>query len=95
MSNHDLILNAGDAVYYTGTKFKQELYTKEGKPLRGWIHSRVRGNPRMFVVEFPDCKEPDYIMPLSVLGQWRAAKVEKHEGPEIQPRRKRAREDEV
>jgi hypothetical protein len=95
MSDQTPILNAGDPVFYTGDKFKQELFTKDGKPLRGWIHSRVRGNPNMFVVEFPEAKEPDYLMSIRVLSKWRPPKSEKHEGPEIQPRRRKATEEET
>lgn len=94
MSN-DIILNSGDAVFYTGEKFKQELSTKEGKPIKGWIHSRVRGRPNVFVVEFPEAKESDYIMSVHVLSQWRPPKTDKHAGPEVQPRRRRASEDET
>ena len=93
MSNHDPIMNAGDPVLYTGERFKQELFTKEGKPLKGWIHSRVRGIPGMFVVEFPDAKEPDYVMSIRVLAPWRQPKVDKQAGPEIQPRRRRGGEE--
>ena len=93
MSNHDPILNAGDAVYYTGNKFKQELFTKEGKPMKGWIHCRVAGMPRTFVVEFPEAKDGDYVLSLDVLTVRVPAK-EKQAGPEIQPRRKRGNPDE-
>lgn len=95
MSDSSPIFQPGDPVMYTGKKFRQELYTKEGKPLKGWIHARVRGNPDAFVVEFPEAKESDYIMPRKVLGEWRQPKAtEKHDGPEISPRRKRVTEEE-
>lgn len=89
------IFQPGDPVMYTGTRFRQDLYTKEGKPLKGWIHARVRGNPNAFVVEFPEAKDSDYVMPVSKLAPWRQPKAEKHNGPEISPRRRRATEEEV
>jgi hypothetical protein len=92
--NKGIILNAGDPVYYTGTKFKQELTTKDGKPFEGWIHSRVQGTDNKFVVEFPEAKEPDYVMTVDVL-KWRHIKRKAEAvGPEVH-RRKRGGEEEV
>jgi len=94
MSNHAPIFMPGDAVYYTGEKFKMELTSKEGKPYRGWIHAPVTNQPGVFVVEFPDAKEADYIIPAARLSKARPPKTEKHEGPEIQPIRRRKTEEE-
>jgi len=87
MSNIPIFMQ-GDAVYYTGEKFKSEL-TKDGKPMRGWIHAPVDGEPGVFVVEFPEAKDGDYIIPSRLLSRARPPKGEKHEGPEIRPRRQK------
>lgn len=95
MSNK-IILNAGDEVYYIGSKFRSELVSKDGRPVHGWIHSRVRGTEDKFVVEFPELKEPDFIMSVDVLARWKETKEKsKHTGPEVQPRRKRTSEDDA
>lgn len=78
----------GDKVFYNGEKFKGEL-TREGKPLAGWIHALVQNEDDVYVVEFPDAKDGDYIIPARLLSRARPAKTEKNEGPEIQPRRKK------
>lgn len=90
------IFMPGDAVSYVGEKHKDRLHGK-----KGWIHWFVNGNPNTFVVEFPDTRNPkdqndtdDYVMPASSLAPWRPSeKDKKHEGPEIQPRRRRHSED--
>lgn len=92
----------GDKVYYTGDKYKEKLH---GKP--GWVHAQVKDNPYAFIVEFPETrnnKDPqdtdDYIMPYTVIdrhrphGAEKEAKEKKHEGPEIQPRRRAKRQEE-
>lgn len=84
----------GDAVYYQGDKLKQELTSKEGKPYKGWIHALVQNQDDTFVVWFPDTKESDsYIMKASSLSKARPPKVEKVEGVEVMPIRKRKSED--
>ena len=99
MSNHDPIFMPGDAVYYTGEKFKQELSNKEGKPFKGWIHAPVVNQTGAFVVWFPDTKEQDsYILSAGNLSKARPPKaVEKtQEGPlveHIPNRRKKSEED--
>lgn len=99
MSNHGPIFMPGDAVYYTGEKLKQELTTKEGKPLRGWIHWFVNGEPgehEKFVVWFPDTKEQDsYIIHRSLLTKARPPKQKQHSGPVVEhmPNRRKASED--
>ena len=87
------MLMIGDAVFYCGQKFRQELCDKGGTPLKGWIHGTVKGEEDVFVVEFSEAKDGDYIMHASVLTQWKPPK-DKQVGPDIQPRRKRASEDE-
>lgn len=96
--NHGPIFMPGDAVYYTGEKLKQELTTKEGKPLRGWIHWFVNGEHgehTKFVVWFPDTKEQDsFILNAANLSKARPPKaVEKvQDGPIVEhmpSRRKR------
>lgn len=84
----------GDSVYYTGEKFKTELTNKDGKPFKGWVHAPVLNQPEVFVVEFPDAKEGDYIMHESRLSKARPPRGKEHDGPEIQPRRRRKAEDE-
>lgn len=95
MSDHSPIYMAGDPVYYTGEKYKQELTSKDGKPFKGWIHAPVVNQPGVYVVEFPDAKDPDYIIAASRLSRAKPAKTEKHEGPEIQPRRRKKTEEEA
>lgn len=95
MSNHGPIFMPGDAVYYTGEKFKQELSNKEGKPFKGWIHAPVQNQPGAFVVWFPDTKEQDsYILSVQNLSKARPPRtVEKqNDGPIVEhmpSRRKR------
>jgi hypothetical protein len=96
MSNHGPIFMPGDAVYYTGEKNKQALTTKEGKPLRGWIHWFVNGEPEKFVVWFPDTKEQDsYILHRNDLAKARPPKAKEHGGPVVEhiPNRRKASED--
>ncbi len=99
MLNHGPIFMPGDAVYYTGEKFKQELSNKEGKPFKGWIHAPVQNQPGAFVVWFPDTKEQDsYILSAQNLSKARPVKtVEKaKDGPIIEhmpSRRKRSEEE--
>ena len=89
----DIILHQDDRVYYTGTKFKQELCGKEGKPHIGYIHAPVVNNPRAFVVEFPDVKgEPSYVMDISVLSKARPVSTEK-EDVEVRIRKPRRSEE--
>jgi hypothetical protein len=88
------IFMPGDAVYYTGEKFKTELTSKDGKPFKGWIHAPVLNQDGVFVVEFPDAKDGDYVISGRLLSRARPAKTEKHEGPEIQPRRRSKKPDE-
>lgn len=88
---------AGDKVYYTGTKLKGELTSKEGKPHVGLIHAPVVNQPGHYVVEFPDTKEGDsYVMSEQVISKYRPAKTEqpRNNGPEVQQRRKRNSEEE-
>ncbi len=95
-TNHGPIFMPGEAVYYTGEKFKQELTTKEGKPLRGWIHWFVNGSPGKFVVWFPDTKEQDsYILHESNLTKARPPKSKEHSGPIVEhiPNRRKGAED--
>lgn len=95
MSNHGPIFMPGDAVYYTGEKYKQELSGKEGKPFRGWIHAPVLNQDDTFVVWFPDTKEQDsFVLHASRLSKARPPKtVEKtNDGPIVEhmpSRRKR------
>lgn len=99
MSNHGPIFMPGDAVYYTGEKYKQELSNKEGKPFKGWIHAPVQNEPGAFVVWFPDTKEQDsYILSVQNLSKARPPKaVEKQsDGPlveHIPSRRKKGDDD--
>ena len=90
MSNIETFM-PGDKVFYSGEKFKNEL-TREGKPLAGWIHATVDNEDDVYVVEFPDAKDGDYIIPARLLSRARTVSVEKNAGPEIQPRRPK-RED--
>jgi hypothetical protein len=87
----------GDAVSYTGSKFKH----LNGK--KGWIHWPVQGVSDCFVIEFPDTKDKekredtdDYVMHANVLSPWHPSEKEKikQEGPEVQPRRRRKKDDE-
>lgn len=99
MSNHGPIFMPGDAVYYTGEKYKQDLSNKEGKPFKGWIHAPVQNEPGAFVVWFPDTKEQDsYILSAQNLSKARPPKaVEKQaEGPVVEhmPNRRKRSEDE-
>lgn len=90
MSNETFMV--GDKVFYSGDRHRQEL-TREGKPLVGWIHATVVNQPHTYVVWFPDTKEDDsYILAAKWLTKVRPAPDKKHDGPEIQPRR-RKRED--
>lgn len=95
MSNHGPIFMPGEAVYYTGEKFKQELTDKAGKPYKGWIHSKVQNQPDVMVVEFPDLKEPDFIIHSSLLSKARPPKGKQHDGPEILPPRRSRKPEEV
>lgn len=95
-SGHGPIFMPGDAVYYTGEKFKQELSNKEGKPFKGWIHAPVTNQPGAFVVWFPDTKEQDsYILSAQNLSKARPPKVDRiqqQDGPIVEhmpSRRKR------
>lgn len=97
MSNHGPIYMPGDAVYYTGEKNKQALSNKDGKPIKGWIHSAVRNEEDTFVVWFPDTKdEASYVLNARDLAKVRPAKtVDKvNDGPVVEhiPNR-RKRED--
>lgn len=93
-NNHGPLFMPGEAVYYTGEKFKQELTSKEGKPYKGWIHATVQNQPDVFVVEFPELKEPDFIIHRSLLSKARPPKGKEHDGPEIlAPRRTRKTEE--
>jgi hypothetical protein len=94
MSDNTTVFMPGDAVFYVGERHKQEL-TREGKPIKGWIHAAVLNEPGNYVVEFPDAKEPDYIMSVRVLSRARPSKTEKHDGPEVQPRRRKKSEEET
>jgi len=95
--NHGPIFMPGDAVYYNGEKFKQELSNKEGKPFKGWIHAAVQNEPGAFVVWFPDTKEQDsYVLSADHLTKARPPKIEKqHSGPIVEhmPSRRKAAED--
>lgn len=99
MSNHGPIFMPGDAVYYTGEKFKQELSNKEGKPFKGWIHAPVLNQSGAWVVWFPDTKEQDsYILSAANLSKARPPKaVEKVEqsGPIVEhmPNRRKKSDD--
>lgn len=96
MYNSDSILQSGDAVYYTGSKYRFELLTKDGKPMKGWIHAAVTNEPGVFVVEFTDLKDGDFIIPAEHLSKARPAKLDKQNyGPEIQPRRSRKGEEDA
>ncbi|HEY5268385.1 MAG TPA: hypothetical protein VII94_04600 [Candidatus Saccharimonadales bacterium] len=88
-----LILQQGDAVFYTGDRFKMDL-TKDGKPLKGWIHAAVVNEPGSYVVEFPEAKNGDYIISVKHLNKARPPKTEHHDGPEIAPRRSRRHTEE-
>lgn len=94
MSDYYPIFQAGDAVFYSGEKFKSELVSKDGKPYKGWIHAPVLNQPGAYVVEFPELKEGDFILAAANLNKARPAKSERHDGPEIQPRRSRKGEEE-
>lgn len=94
--NQGPIYMPGDAVYYIGEKFKQELAGKEGKPYKGWIHAPVQNQRDTFVVWFPDTKEQDsYVIHASLLTKARPAKTEKHSGPVVEhmPNRRKREED--
>lgn len=96
MSNHGPIFMPGDAVYYTGEKFKEELTSKEGKPFRGWIHAPVQNEEGAFVVWFPDTKEQDsYVLSEKNLSKARPPKAKQHSGPVVEhmPNRRKAAED--
>lgn len=96
MSDNTPIFMPGDCVYYTGSKFKSELVSKDGKPHKGWIHAPVLNQPGVYVVEFPELKEGDFILAAVHLSKARPAKTDKYEGgPEIQPRRSRKGEEDA
>lgn len=95
MSNRAPQFMPGDAVFYSGEKLKSELISKEGKPFKGWIHAPVSNEDGVYVVEFPDLKEGDYVISAANLTKARPAKSERHDGPEIQPRRSRKGEEEA
>lgn len=92
---HQLLLQQGDSVFYVGQKHKQDLLTKDGKPMRGYIHATVANQPNVYVVEFPEAKGGDYIMHVSLLTQYRPSKIETMQGPHIQPRRPKAEDEEA
>lgn len=87
MSDRAPIFSVGDKVFYTGETHKKELTNKDGKPVTGYIHWYVIGQPGVWTVEFPELKEPDYIIAEGFLSHVRPAKNEKQEGPEVRPRR--------
>ena len=88
--NNVLSYQQGDKVTYTGQKNRESL-TREGKPLIGWIHSIVIGNPESYVVFFPETKRQDsYVMHHSVLAK---ARTPKTEGPDVAPRRRKQEDD--
>jgi hypothetical protein len=90
----DELFMIGDKVFYTGQKYRDRL---SGKP--GWLHARVENEPGVWVVEFIDTRNnkdkqdsDDYIMSMRVLTKQHhaiPAAEKKHEGPEIQPRRRK------
>src|SRR5271154_5139559 len=90
----DELFMIGDVVYYTGSKFRERLNGK-----KGWLHARVVGSTSTWIVEFPDTKNgkdredsDDYIMSTKVLTKQHhvaPAAEKKHEGPEVQPRRRK------
>lgn len=93
MNNLGPLYMPGDKVFYTGTKFKGELTSKEGKPYVGLIHATVENQPGYYVVEYPDTKEGDsFVMSEAVISKYRPAKTEhRNDGPEVQQRPKRRR----
>lgn len=99
MSHYDgPIYMPGDAVYYAGERFKQELSNKEGKPFKGWIHAPVLNQENTWVVWFPDTKESDsYVIHASRLSKARPPKaVERvNDGPVVEhmPSRRKRSED--
>jgi hypothetical protein len=99
MSNQGPIFMPGDAVYYTGEKFKQELTNKEGKPFKGWIHAPVLNEEGAWVVWFPDTKEQDsFILSAGHLTKARPPKIERmNDGPVVEhvPSRRKRGEDEA
>jgi hypothetical protein len=81
------LLMIGDSVYYTGERHRQEL-TRDGKPMKGWIHHIVMNNPSSFIVWFPETKgDESYVMSHHVLTKARPAPDKRQVGPEIMPRR--------
>lgn len=86
---HNEIIMIGDKVFYCGEKYRQELGGKIG-----WVHATVDNQPDSFCVEYPDTKEHDsFVQHTSVLTKWRPSKGEKHDGPDIQPRRRKKEDD--
>lgn len=81
----------GDKVFYNGDRFKHEL-TREGKPVAGWIHATVKNEEDVYVVEFTEVKNGDYIMPARVLSK-APVQSDKVDGPEIQHRRVKQEEE--
>ena len=85
------IFMVGDPVYYTGTKFAGELSGKGGMKAKGWIHASVVNEPGVWVVEFLDLKQPDFIIHESNLRKAAVKSIE--EAYEVAPRRKKSEED--
>jgi hypothetical protein len=91
------LFQAGDAVFYNGPRFKQELVAKDGKPFKGWIHATVKNQPGAYVVWFPETKESDsFIMSEANLTKARPPRIDKMDDGvviEHMPYRRRKSED--
>jgi len=87
--NHNPIFMPGDKVHYAGERLRNVL-TKDGKPVDGWVHARVHNQKETFVVEFPDLKEPDYILSAEVLVK--APVFKNLSGPEVSFHRRKLEE---
>lgn len=97
-SNYVSLYQPGDGVFYSGSKLRNELTAKDGKPFKGWIHAPVKNQPGAFVVWFPDTKESDsYIIGEGQLTKARPPKAEKVQGGPIvehMPTRRKKGDDE-
>lgn len=99
MTMSDTMFMIGDAVFYTGEKYKGKLNGK-----KGWIHAPVINQPGCWITEFPGTRDTkdqndtdDYVISQRFLTHWRPSEKElkKQEGPEVQPRRRhKSAEDE-
>jgi hypothetical protein len=85
--NHAPIFMPFDKVSYTGTRFAKELHGDLGIVL-----TRVQNQPSHYVVDF---SKESYVLHESYLMPFQQSPdKKKHTGPEVEPRRKRAKSEE-